>query len=310
VSNTVKIGTRQSELALWQANHARDALLRQHPNLEVELVGITTEGDRIQDRPLADSGGKGLFLKELEIALEAGDIDLAVHSMKDVTVSIPAGLAIPVVMTSADPRDALVSETVDKLASLSAGAVVGTSSLRRSAQIKTLRPDLEIKGLRGNVNTRLAKLDRGDFDAIILAVAGLERIGLGNRIRERLSPEDCLPAVGQGIVGIQCREADDRIRELIAPLNDNDSTIRISAERAVNARLEGGCHMPLAAFATLEPDGMLRLRAGISYPDGSSLLTEDVRGRREDAASLGADVGERLLERGARKIIASVSGTS
>lgn len=310
MSNTVKIGTRQSELALWQANHVRDALIQQHPEIAVELVGITTEGDRIQDRPLADSGGKGLFLKELEVALEAGEIDLAVHSMKDVTVSIPAGLAIPVVMTSADPRDAFVSETVQNLASLKAGAVVGTSSLRRSAQIKTLRPDLEIKGLRGNVNTRLAKLDRGDFDAIILAVAGLERIGLADRIRERLSPEDCLPAVGQGIVGIQCRDADSGVRELIAPLNDAESAIRIGAERAVNARLEGGCHMPLAAFATLESDGGLRLRAGISYPDGSSLLTEDVRGRREDAVSIGDDVGQRLLERGAREIIASVSGTS
>jgi len=293
-----------------QSGHVRDALIQQHPEIAVELVGITTEGDRIQDRPLADSGGKGLFLKELEVALEAGEIDLAVHSMKDVTVSIPAGLAIPVVMTSADPRDAFVSKTVDNLASLKAGAVVGTSSLRRSAQIKTLRPDLEIKGLRGNVNTRLAKLDGGDFDAIILAVAGLERIGLADRIRERLSPEDCLPAVGQGIVGIQCRDADSGVRELIAPLNDAESAIRIGAERAVNARLEGGCHMPLAAFATLESDGGLRLRAGISYPDGSSLLTEDVRGRREDAVSIGDEVGQRLLERGAREIIASVSGTS
>ncbi len=309
VSNTIKIGTRQSQLALWQANHVRDALIQNDPDLSVELVGITTEGDRILDRPLAASGGKGLFLKELEVALTSGEIDLAVHSMKDVTVTMPAGLAIPVVMTSADPRDALVSPKIPNLASMGAGAIVGTSSLRRAAAMKTLRPDVQIKGLRGNVNTRLAKLDSGEFDAIVLAVAGLERIDLGARIRERISPDDFLPAVGQGIVGIQCREDDERVRKLIEPLNCGESTTRISAERAINARLEGGCHMPLAAFATLEDAGMLRLRARISYPDGTSAIVEDVRGRREDAASIGAEVGESMLSRGAREIIDAVSRT-
>lgn len=310
VSNTVKIGTRQSQLALWQANHVRDALIALDPELQVELVGITTEGDRILDRPLAASGGKGLFLKELEVALTSGEIDLAVHSMKDVTVTMPEGLDIPVVMASADPRDALVSAQVPNVASLKPGAVVGTSSLRRSAALMAMHPEIVIKGLRGNVNTRLAKLDSGEFDAIVLAVAGLERIDLSDRIRERIAPEDCLPAVGQGVVGIQCRDDDARIRQLIAPLNDAQTTLRISAERAVNARLEGGCHMPLAAFATFESSNELRLRAQISYPDGTSLITEDVRGPRDDAASIGEQVGESLLERGARTIIASVSGIS
>jgi hydroxymethylbilane synthase len=302
----LKIATRRSPLALWQANWVAQGLETHHPGLRTELVEMTTSGDRIQDRPLATAGGKGLFLKELEHGLIAGDADIAVHSMKDVTVTIPEELLIPVFCPREDPRDAFVSNRYASLEDMPAGAVVGTSSLRRQTQVKHRYPHLEVITLRGNVNTRLAKLDRGEFDAILLAVAGLVRLEMTARIRQRIDPSSLLPAVGQGVMGIECRGDDQRALELIQCLNDRDSETAIIAERRVNAALDGGCQVPIAAYADTPASGRLRLRALVGTPDGKTLLNAEDSDSPERADELGARVGRSLIEQGARNILDEV----
>ena len=305
--NPLRIGTRKSPLALWQAEHVRERLERLHPGLTVELVKMTTEGDKLLDAPLAKVGGKGLFVKELEQALLEGRIDIAVHSLKDVTVTVPDGLTIPVIGEREDPRDAFVSNRYDTLDRLPAGARVGTSSLRRQCQLRALYPQLEVITLRGNVNTRLAKLDAGEFDAILLACAGLKRLGFAERIRATLAPELLLPAVGQGAICIECRANDAAVQQLIAPLHHAPTATRVAAERALNARLEGGCQVPIAAFAELDGD-MLHLRALVGEPDGSRILRGEIAGEAERAAQLGADLADELLKLGARTILDKVYG--
>jgi len=302
----LRIATRRSPLALWQARWVAAGLERHHPGLETELVEMVTTGDRIQDRPLATAGGKGLFLKELEHGLMEGDADIAVHSMKDVTVHIPEGLCIPVLCPREDPRDAFVSNRFGSLDEMPAGAVVGTSSLRRQTQVKHRYPHLEVTTLRGNVNTRLAKLDRGEFDAILLAVAGLLRLEMSDRIRQRVDPASLLPAVGQGVMGIECRADDTRARELITCLNDADSETAVTAERRVNAALEGGCQVPIAAYADTPEPGRLRLRALVGTPDGTTMLAAEDSDSPEAAAALGQRVGRDLIDQGAMEILDAV----
>ena len=303
----LRIGTRKSPLALWQAEHVRARLAAAHPGLTIELVSMTTEGDRILDAPLATVGGKGLFLKELEQALLDGRADIAVHSLKDVTVTLPAGLHIPVIGEREDPRDAFVSNSFASLADLPAGARVGTSSLRRTCQLRALYPHIEVISLRGNVNSRLAKLDAGQFDAIILACAGLKRLGLAERIRVELTPEILLPAVGQGAICIECRVGDSDVERLIAPLHHPATAVRIAAERALNARLEGGCQVPIAAYAELSDD-LLQLRALVGEPDGSRLIRGEIQGEARRAEALGETLADELLQRGARAILDKVYG--
>lgn len=305
--NILRIGTRKSPLALWQAEHVRARLEGLHPGLRVELVTMTTEGDKLLDAPLAKVGGKGLFTKELEQALLDGRADVAVHSLKDVTVHLPAGLHIPVIGEREDPRDAFVSNRFDTLAALPAGARVGTSSLRRQCQLRARYPQLEIVNLRGNVNSRLAKLDAGEFDAIILACAGLKRLGFEQRIRAELAPEVLLPAVGQGAICIECRTDDPEVNHLIAPLHHAPTATRVAAERALNARLEGGCQVPIAAYAELDVD-LLHLRALVGEPDGSRVIHGDIQGEAVRAAALGADLAEQLLACGAGAILDKVYG--
>lgn len=300
--NRLRIATRKSRLALWQAEHVAAQLRHFHPDLQVELVGMTTQGDRVLDSPLAKIGGKGLFVKELEQGMLDGDADIAVHSMKDVPAELPEGLTIETILTREDPRDAFVSNQFDDLEALPQGARVGTSSLRRRCQLAKLRPDLQIFDLRGNVNTRLEKLDRGDFDAIILACAGLRRLELGERIRAALEPEVMLPAVGQGAIGIECRSDDSRVRELLAPLNDPKTHVRVRAERAMNHRLEGGCQVPIAAHAELG-HGVIVLRGLVGRPDGSEVVEGVISGRPDDAEELGVVLAEDLLSRGADDIL-------
>ncbi|MDF3006597.1 MAG: hemC, partial [Enterobacter kobei] len=259
LDNVLRIATRQSPLALWQAHYVKQRLMACHPGLTVELVPLVTRGDVILDTPLAKVGGKGLFVKELEMALIEHRADLAVHSMKDVPVEFPKGLGLVTICEREDPRDAFVSNNYDSLDALPAGSIVGTSSLRRQCQLAERRPDLEIRSLRGNVGTRLGKLDKGDYDAIILAVAGLKRLALEDRIRMALPPELSLPAVGQGAVGIECRLDDTRTHALLAPLNHADTALRVKAERAMNMRLEGGCQVPIGSYAELV-DGEIWLR--------------------------------------------------
>lgn len=303
----VKIATRRSPLAMWQAEFVRDALLTLHPKLEVELVKMTTQGDKILDVPLAKIGGKGLFVKELEQGMLAGDADIAVHSMKDVPMAFPEGLHLPVICPRGDPRDAFVSNDYVSVDDLPQGARVGTSSLRRECQLRAARPDLKILTLRGNVNTRLAKLDAGEYDAIILASAGLKRLGLHARIKMALSAEQSLPAVGQGAVGIETRVDDVEINALIAPLLCPETWIVVSAERAMNTRLNGGCQVPIAGYALLE-DGNIWLRGLVGRPDGTLTLRAEVRGKAEDAESLGIKLAEELLSQGADDILAAVYG--
>ena len=292
---------------MWQAEFVRDRLLELHPDIEVELVKMTTQGDKILDTPLAKVGGKGLFVKELEQGMLAGDADIAVHSMKDVPMAFPEGLHLPVICQREDPRDAFVSNTYESLADLPAGSKVGTSSLRRECLLRTNRPDLEVLPLRGNVNTRLAKLDDGQFDAIILASAGLKRLGFEDRIREAIAPEQSLPAVGQGAVGIETRIDDDEINALLAPLRCPRTWIVVSAERAMNRRLAGGCQVPIAGFALIDGNDVW-LRGLVGMPDGSQMLTADARARVEDAEALGEAIAENLLAQGADKILAEVYG--
>ncbi|MGL4381567.1 MAG: hydroxymethylbilane synthase [Vibrio sp.] len=298
----IRIATRQSPLALWQANYVKEALIAAHPGLQVELVTMVTRGDVILDTPLAKVGGKGLFVKELEIAMLEGRADLAVHSMKDVPVDFPPGLGLVTICEREDPRDALVSNHYASLDDLPMGAVVGTCSLRRQSQLKAVRPDLVIKELRGNVGTRLNKLDAGEYDAIILAAAGLKRLKLANRIRSFIEPEQSLPAVGQGAVGIECRLDDQRVRALLAPLNHRDSADRVLAERAMNLTLQGGCQVPIGSYALLDGD-QIWLRALVGEPDGSQIVRGEIRGPRSDAEQLGITLAEQLLSQGAKEIL-------
>lgn len=305
-SESVRIATRKSPLALWQAEHVADRLRAAHPGLQIELVGMTTRGDKILDSPLAKVGGKGLFVKELEQGMLEGRADIAVHSMKDVPVAFPEGLHLPVILAREDPRDAFVSSRFAGLAELPHGARVGTSSLRRQVQLRAHRPDLEILDLRGNVNTRLAKLDAGVYDAIILACAGLRRLGFESRIRACLSPEESLPAIGQGAIGIECRVDDPRVHDLIAVLDDPETHVRVTAERAMNHRLMGGCQVPVAGFAELD-DGRLRLRGLVGRPDGSQVLRAEGEAPAAEAEALGERVAERLLAQGAGEILAALA---
>jgi len=302
---TLRIATRKSPLALWQAEHVAAALTAAHPGLVVEIVGMTTKGDRILDAPLAKVGGKGLFVKELEQGMLTGQADIAVHSMKDVPVDFPDGLHLAVILEREDPLDALVSNRFESLDALPAGARVGTSSLRRQCQLAARRPDLRIEPLRGNVNTRLAKLDGGDYDAIILAAAGLIRLGFASRIRARISPQDSLPAIGQGAIGIECRTDDPRVNTLISPLHHGDTALRVRAERAMNARLHGGCQVPIAGHATLA-GGTLHLRGLVGTPDGTRVLRAAAEAPSSDPESLGAAVAAELLSQGAGVILSAL----
>ncbi len=305
--NLIRIATRKSPLALWQAEYVRSCLLAAHPDLSVELVTMSTQGDRILDTPLAKIGGKGLFVKELEVGMLEGRADIAVHSMKDVPVDFPDGLRLETICEREDPTDAFVSNRFERLDALPEGACVGTSSLRRRAQLAARRPDLQIRDLRGNVNTRLAKLDADEYDAIILASAGLKRLDMAERIRARIDPDESLPAVGQGAVGIECRSDDARIHALLAPLNHPETALRVRAERAFNARLEGGCQVPIAAHATLH-GARLRLDGLVAKVDGSELIRDQIEGAADNASQLGVELAERLLARGAGAILAALHG--
>lgn len=303
----LRIATRKSALALWQAEHVAAGLRRLHPHLDIELVAMTTRGDRILDTPLSRIGGKALFVKELERGIWEGRADIAAHSIKDVPAQLPEGMHLPVVLEREDPCDAFVSNHYESLEALPAGARLGTASLRRECQLRAQRPDLRVGTLRGNVQTRLAKLERGEFDAIVLAAAGLRRLGLEEHIRCTLTPEQSLPAVGQGALGLECRIDDQEINELIAPLTDRPSYLRVVAERAVNARLEGSCQVPIAAFAVL--DGAdIWLRALVGSRDGSCVLRGEIRGLAAQGDSLGRQLADDLLARGAGELLSSLKG--
>ncbi|WP_448678689.1 hydroxymethylbilane synthase [Pseudomonas nicosulfuronedens] len=307
MSREIRIATRQSALALWQAEYVKARLEQAHPGLTVTLLPMTSRGDKLLDAPLAKIGGKGLFVKELETALLDNEADIAVHSMKDVPMDFPEGLGLYCICEREDPRDAFVSNTFASLDDLPAGSVVGTSSLRRQAQLLASRPDLQIRFLRGNVNTRLAKLDAGEYDAIILAAAGLIRLGFEDRIRSSISVEASLPAGGQGAVGIECRTADAEIHSLLQPLHHRETALRVSAERALNKRLNGGCQVPIACYAILEGEE-LWLRGLVGQPDGTQLLRAEARAPFAEAESLGVKVAEDLLGQGAQEILNAVYG--
>lgn len=308
-SRPLRIATRKSPLALWQANYIKDRLLQLHPGLAVELVPLTSRGDKILDVPLAKVGGKGLFVKELETAMLEGEADIAVHSMKDVPMEFPEGLGLAVICPREDPRDAFVSNRFNRLDELPAGSVVGTSSLRRQCQLLAHRPDLQVRFLRGNVQTRLQKLDNGEYDAILLAAAGLLRLEMKDRIREYLAPEVSLPAGGQGAVGIECRLDDADTLALLEPLADRITTEQVLAERAMNNHLQGGCQVPIACYAVHTDQG-LWLRGLVGAPDGSELLSDDIYGPAQDAEELGVTLAKRLLQAGADRILAAVYGTA
>ncbi len=303
MSEIIRIATRTSPLAMWQAEHVAHRLQALHPDLQIEMVGMVTRGDKILDSPLSKIGGKGLFVKELELGMLEGSADIAVHSMKDVPMEFPEGLHLPVILQREDPRDAFVSNHYQHLDALPPGAIVGTSSLRRQTQIRARYPHLQIKDLRGNVNTRLAKLDNGEYDAIILAAAGLIRLEFQTRITAFLSTEQSLPAIGQGAVGIECRRNDPRVEHLLAPLRHAETTVCVRAERAMNQRLNGGCQVPVAGFAELQ-DGALRMRGLIGFPDGSAMYTCEQHGCAVDPDALGVAIAENLLAQGGDKVLA------
>lgn len=309
MSSTLRIATRTSPLALWQAHHVADALTRAHSDLTVELVELVTRGDRILDVALSKIGGKGLFIKELEVALQEDRADIAVHSMKDVPMELSDAFALPVICERGEPGDAFVSNQYRTLDELPAGAVVGTSSLRRQAQLLAARPDLKIEFLRGNVGTRLGKLDAGQYDAIILAGAGLERLKMHERIAQKLPYEQCLPACGQGAVGIECRADDTATRALIQPLDHAHTHIRLTAERAMNRQLNGGCDVPIAGYTWLQDNLSMRLEGRIAWPSGEGLIQVSEQCQLTDlqdhqrANELGLTVANRMLEQGGREIL-------
>ena len=300
---TLRIATRKSPLAMWQAEDVARRLSALYPSLSIEFVKLTTQGDQLLDSPLSKIGGKGLFVKELEVGMLAGEADIAVHSMKDVPMAFPEGLHLPVIMPREDPTDAFVSNAYASPDDLPAGAVVGTSSLRRQMQLLQRYPQLKIEMLRGNVNSRLTKLDAGQYDAIILASAGLIRLGFAERIRMSMTAEMSLPAIGQGAVGIECRVGDAAIEALIAPLRCAETFDRVSAERAMNARLNGGCQVPIGGFAVLEGE-MLWLRGLVGSLDGQTMLRAEARAPRGEAKALGELVADALLAQGADRILA------
>jgi len=305
--NILRIATRKSPLAIWQAEHVASRLQQLHPQLQIELVRMSTSGDKLLDSPLSQVGGKGLFVKELEQGLLSGAADIAVHSMKDVPVDLPPGLHLPVILQREDPRDAFVSKNYANIDDLPPGARLGTASLRRQCQLRARRPDLDIVTLRGNVNSRLAKLDSGDFAAIMLAAAGLIRLGMGARITRLLEPEESLPAIGQGAIGIECRNGDSRVLDLIGALDHTPTHICVRAERALNIRLHGGCQVPIAGFAELG-HGVILLRGLVGSMDGQRFVRGDISGRPEDAEELGTALAEDLLARGAGAILAELQG--
>ena len=307
MAQSVTIATRESPLALWQAEFVRDALQAAHPGLEVALLGMTSRGDQLLDVPLAKVGGKGLFVKELETALLDRSADIAVHSMKDVPMEFPEGLCLGVICEREDPSDAFVSNAYGSVEELPAGAVVGTSSLRRECQLRARRPDLDVRFLRGNVNTRLRKLDEGQYDAIILATAGLLRLEMADRIRNRIAVADSLPSGGQGAVGIELRSDDAGTRALLAPLHHEATALCVSAERAMNRRLQGSCEVPIAAYADFVDGGeQLWLRGLVGRPAGDRVLRAEARAEAAAAEELGVAVANELIEQGAEGIIAAV----
>ncbi|MFQ3201246.1 MAG: hydroxymethylbilane synthase [Zhongshania sp.] len=308
--NTIRIATRESLLALWQAEFIKAELQAAHPGLEVELLGMTTRGDQLLDSPLSKIGGKALFVKELEQALMDGRADIAVHSMKDVPMEFPEGLGLAIICEREDPRDAFVSNHFSSVDALPNGARIGTSSLRRECQLRSQRPDLQISSLRGNVQTRLRKLDEGEFDAIILAAAGLIRLKLEDRIASLMSVESSLPACGQGAVGVETRLDDARVISLLQPLHNAVSAEQVMAERAMNRRLEGGCQVPIAGYAIADPNNpeQLWLRGLVGAPSGETVLTAEHRGPRDQAEALGMAVAELLLTQGAGAILKAVYG--
>ena len=308
-SGTITIGTRASKLALWQAEYIAGEIEKQHPDCRVVLKKMTTKGDRILDAPLAKIGGKGLFTKELEQAMLAGEIDLAVHSLKDMPTEVPEGLMIGAITERLDPGDAFVSVHYKAIEELPQGARVGTSSLRRRAQLLAVRPDLTILDLRGNVNTRLAKLDAGEFDAIVLAAAGLKRLGLGERIRTILPRAMILPAVGQGALAIECRADDMRIRELIDFLCDPHMTAAATAERSFLRRVEGGCQIPVGVYAEVGEGNMLHVEAMIASVDGMRVCRSRTMGATDTAEKLGIALAEELLDVGGRDILKEIGIT-
>lgn len=304
-TDRIRIGTRGSQLALWQANHVKAQLEAAHPGLEAELVTITTTGDRVQDRSLLEVGGKGAFVKEIEEALLGGEIDLAVHSMKDVPVQLPEGLELPVVCRREDPRDAFLSNAHEHPRHMPAGARIGSSSLRRKCQLMARFPELEVAEIRGNVDTRLRKLDEGQYDAVVLAAAGLRRLGWADRITNLLDPADSLPAMGQGTIGLECRADDEATKERLRAVEDAETAVRTRAEWALNRRMQGGCEVPMGGYAELDGD-RLRLRGLVGEPDGSRLIEDAVEGPADEAEALGVELAERLLAAGAEAILEKV----
>lgn len=301
----IRIATRHSPLAMWQANFVKAALEKHHPNLVVELLAMKTKGDIMLDTPLAKVGGKGLFVKELEVAILEGRADIAVHSMKDVPVDFPDGLGLTIICEREDPRDAFVSNHFSSIDQLPQGAVVGTCSLRRKCQLLELRPDIIVKDLRGNVNTRLRKLDDGDYDAIILAAAGLIRLEMQNRIASYIEPEVSLPAVGQGAVGIECRLDDEQTIVLLQPLEHHKTRQRVTAERAMNLALQGGCQVPIGSYSIFKEE-QLFLRGLVGSVDGKQIIRKEIIGKPEDAQKMGLALAKQLLDCGAKEILAEV----
>jgi len=298
----IRIATRKSPLALWQAEHVKARLLQYYPALDVEMISMQTQGDRILDTPLSMVGGKGLFIKELEQTLYDYQADIAVHSMKDVTIDMPEGLILPVILKRENPHDVFISSKVKSINALPDGAIVGTSSLRRACQLKAWRADLNIKDLRGNVGTRLKKLDGGEFDAIILAAAGVIRLGLEDRISEIISTDIILPAIGQGAIGIQMRTDDTDVLEKISLLNDDITQKQVETERVVSRRLFGGCQLPIAAYAEIDREN-IKVRGMVGRVDGSEIIKNSVSGSLHEREALGLQLAENLLKKGADKIL-------
>lgn len=305
MKKTLRIATRKSPLAMWQAEFVKAELEKVFPALEIELLPMSTKGDKILDVPLAKIGGKGLFTKELEDRMMAGEADIAIHSMKDVPMELPEGFALGAILERHAPTDAFVSNKYATFESLPKGAILGTSSLRRKAQLLAARPDLDVRDLRGNVGTRLGKMDAGEYDAIVLATSGLQRLELNERIRHEISPDLCLPAVTQGTLGIEYFENDQQTLEIIKVLNHCDSEIRTIAERAMNHRLEGGCQVPIGVFAELDGD-KISMRGLVGELDGSVILTASIEGDKADAEALGIALAEKLLDQGAKAILDEV----
>jgi len=302
---TLKIATRQSPLALWQAEHVKQQLQAAHQGLEVELVGMTTAGDRFLEAPLVQAGGKGLFIKELEQAIIQGEAHIAVHSMKDVTIDMPEGFVLPVIMQREDVHDVLISNHYNSISDIPEEGIVGTSSLRRQSQLRAFRPDIKIHDLRGNVGTRLSKLDADEYDAIILAAAGVIRLGMQDRIAQFIPINNILPAIGQGAIGIECLQEAEDVLELIAPLNDEDTQCCVETERAMSRCLYGGCQLPIAGQATMEND-VVTLSGIVARVDGTEIIKSSLSGPRKDAQLIGHEVGERLLANGAEEILKAV----